>query len=226
MHLLCSLQISLTTRRAAIHSTLSPLTVVLLHFHSSPYKNTSFSLNSTITPSHNRSTSLTATRTIASSTTAAASVAAAPSFHRFPDLPTELKLEVLRHRLYHKDLQMDWYERKMTLPDLLPVALTSKGMQELAYTVYYGQNQFELRESGVICSSMLVPRPEIGRYIHHVTLAYSQGLTFSHMPHWNRLLADGDNLDDRSPTQWQSALPNLISLKVRMRNKSNHHAEC
>jgi hypothetical protein len=75
-----------------------------------------------------------------SSTTAAASVANTPSFHRFLDLPTELKLEVLRHRLYHRGIKIDWYRQKSNLPYMLAIALTSKEMQELAYTVYYSQN--------------------------------------------------------------------------------------
>jgi hypothetical protein len=73
---------------------------------------------------------------------------------------------------------------------------------------------------------MWVPQQAIGRYIRHVTLVHSQGLTFSHLLHWHRLLADGDNLDDWSPIQWQSALSNLLSLKVYIRNFSRDHDEC
>jgi hypothetical protein len=71
---------------------------------------------------------------------------AAPTFHPFPELPTELKIEVLRNLLLfdHHRIASSSHERHT--PVLLSIALASKEMRDLAYSVYYSKNRFLIIE--------------------------------------------------------------------------------
>ncbi|KAF2824589.1 hypothetical protein CC86DRAFT_371168 [Ophiobolus disseminans] len=68
------------------------------------------------------------------------------SFHQFSKLPTELKIQILGHRLRVPTKLITVEDHVKNLKKLLPVTLVSKELKDLAYTVYYTGNWFAIGE--------------------------------------------------------------------------------
>lgn len=98
------------------------------------------------------------------------------TFHRFLDLPTELKLQILHHIQTHARLRIRARTHSRGLPFELFAALASKELRTLSYDVYYRHNVFFLHEEipfadvDPIHRVLLVPKPAVSQHIRHLTL--------------------------------------------------------
>jgi hypothetical protein len=137
---------------------------------------------------------------------------AARTFHPFPELPTELKLEVLRNLLIFDHHRIAANSHEYHTPVLLSIALVSKEMRDLAYSIYYGENRFLMIEDfhdlnkGIKVQSFKTPGLSVGQHIRRIVIYLTLTASDGMRKDWDYLLGDDEN-DTR--IQWQRRVPNL-----------------
>ncbi|ORX99501.1 hypothetical protein BCR34DRAFT_576595 [Clohesyomyces aquaticus] len=148
----------------------------------------------------------------------------ATTFHRWPDLPEELQLLILEHRLVLPSPitrnKHSTYSRML----LEPLIRTRKWDWKLSHTarkVYYESNIFLLKHEH---RNFWVPKPEVSRLIRHLQVfidvfphgidqqPYDNSLRNSNSP-FLFLPRPGPDETTR-PTTWEDGFKNLHSLKI------------
>jgi hypothetical protein len=159
---------------------------------------------------------------------------------KWSELPTELQLMVLRHRVILPKALTAESHPSHSRRVLLPLILTSKRMRELACPIYYGENEFKLsrrarRGGGVATESrsaldrrahyiMAYPQPSVGTLIRilEVDLAVNikrgpnlyAAFKIPTIGDWAWLFVAKNKPKLEHLTEWQKAFPALCRLKI------------
>ena len=144
------------------------------------------------------------------------------SFHGFLQLPKEMKLMILRHNLVFDYVHHKYNYR--SIDDMMAVALVSKDLKELAYTVYCGENTFLIDHNDVIYFKpfrFYVPSATIGTFLRQLqvklTVMQGDGPEYNLAHGWQYLLADMGNITQNNRSGCPRLLPRLISLSLSLK---------
>jgi hypothetical protein len=133
-------------------------------------------------------------------------------------LPTELKLQILRHRLLLVNSVTNLTHGSHSERSLLPLVLVSKELHNLAFVVYHGENIFALNRP--VRGGWSYPNPAVGAWLRKVEVRITvQSWKYhdeNYPSDWKFLLEKENKgeVEKSGSTQWQRHFAELATLKV------------
>jgi hypothetical protein len=160
------------------------------------------------------------------------------TFHQFSELPTELKVAILRYRLLLCLPITTMSHPSHSAPVLLALVLTNKEIKSMALEIYYGENrvQIERRQNYSNPSAGLTwayTHPAVSMWVRKLEVRLTiykdvgaiRGSVGNYGRHWDRakrndwpfLVIEPDFHGIPTCAAWQQYFPNLTHMKISVK---------